>query len=41
LVRASGKIETLQAYTATMEKEVKEWREKVERLNNEIHNGQS
>ena len=24
-----------------MEKEVKEWREKVERLNNEIHNGQS
>lgn len=39
VVRANGKIETLQAYTATMEKEVKEWRQKVESLNNEIHNG--
>jgi len=41
LVRANGKIETLQLYSQTMEKEVKEWRQKVEALNGEIHQGAS
>jgi hypothetical protein len=41
LVRMTGKLENMQVYTQTIEKEVKEWRNKVESLNSEIHQGAS
>ena len=41
IVRANGKIETLQAYSNTLEVEVKESRQKIEALGNEIHSGQT
>lgn len=41
LVRANSKVETLQAYIKTLEVEVKEWRSKVEALNNQLHSGQT
>ena len=35
----TGKLENMQIYSQTIEKEVKEWRQKVESLNSEIHQG--
>ena len=37
----TGKLENMSIYTQTIEKEVKEWRTKVEGLNSEIHQGAS
>lgn len=41
IIRANGKIETLQAYANTLEAEVKDSRQRIDSLGNEIHNGQS
>lgn len=41
ITRAHGKIETLQAYSKTLEAEIKESRQKIAQLNEEIHSGQS
>ena len=37
LVRMTGKLENMYIYSQTIEKEVKEWRQRVEGLNSEIH----
>ena len=39
LDRARGKIETIQSYNQTLEKEVQDSRNKLANLNDEIHNG--
>jgi len=41
LDRASGKIETLNSYNETLEREIADLRNKVATLNSEIHEGQS
>ena len=41
LDRASGKLETLQSYNQTLEKEITDLRNKVSSLNGEIHDGQN
>lgn len=35
--RANGKIETLANYNQTLEKELSEYRNKVQQMNNDIH----
>ena len=37
LVRATGKIDTINAYNTTLEAEIKESRAKIAELNNQIH----
>lgn len=39
ITRAQGKIETLQAYNKTLEAEIKESRQKIAALNDELHSG--
>ncbi len=41
IIRSNGKIETLQAYSQTLEAEIKESREKIGALNDDLHSGQS
>lgn len=41
IVRSQGKIDTLQTYTKTLEAEIKESRNKISLLNDELHTGQS
>ena len=39
--RITGKMETSAVYAQTLEKEVAEWRAKVESLNQQVHSGQT
>lgn len=41
LDRANGKIETLQSFNQTLEKEVSDLRNKMASLGDEIHSGQN
>lgn len=41
LDRANGKIETLSTYNQTLEKELSDYRNKVQQLNTDMHNEQN